>query len=91
MRDLTQTLFDANKTSIHFLNVEAETGLTFANIAAHSENAEKKARNQAHARIAYETILRFVSRVSLTAAEAETLASKVTRLKDGLAALGEAL
>ncbi|HEX3684191.1 MAG TPA: hypothetical protein VHU83_16780 [Bryobacteraceae bacterium] len=78
-----------NAASVDFLHTEADTGLLFANIAMGSDEFEKTARNQAHARLAYDTVLRFVGRVSLTAAEAEGLSAKMGRLKGELRMLGE--
>jgi hypothetical protein len=89
MQGLAETLRDANTASIDFLKTEVNTGLTFANIAHDSVNAEKSARNRAHARLAYDTVLRFIGRVSLTYAEAEHLAVKMDQLKHGLEELGE--
>ena len=92
MHDLAQSLRDANTASVEFLKVEAETGLTFAAIAKQSGdagNAEKAARNRAQARIAYDTVLRFIGRVALTQAESESLDLQMTRLKIGLQKLGE--
>ena len=89
MHDLTQVLRDANAASIEFLNVEADTGLMFAEIARGSEKGAKADRNRAHARTAYDTVLRFIGRVSLTDAESESLGVKMARLKLGLQKLGE--
>jgi hypothetical protein len=89
LRDFSQNLRDANATSVEFLNTEADTGLMFAGIALESDTEEKMARNRANARKAYDTILRFIGRVSLTAAESEGLGTKMARLKLGLQTLGE--
>lgn len=90
MHDLAQTLRDCNATSVEFLNIEADTGLTFAEIARQSSgDAEKSARNRTYARTAYETILRYIGRVVMTEAESKSLAIKVARLKLGLQTLGE--
>lgn len=89
MQDLAQTRQDVNAASVDFLNIEADTGLMFANIAMESDNFEKTARNQANARLAYDTVLRFIGRVSLSAGESDGLAAKMGRLKDELQKLGE--
>jgi len=89
MQDFAQTLHDANTASLGFLNVEADTGLMFAEIARESDNAEKTARNRANARLAYDTLLRFIGRVSMTDAEAQSLQEKMGKLKLELQTLGE--
>lgn len=89
MQDFAQTMRDSNATSVEFLNIEADTGLLFAGIASQSETDEKKVRNCANARAAYDTILRFVKRVTLTEAEAKHLEGKVAKLKLELQTLGE--
>ena len=80
---------EANATSVEFLNIEADTGLMFAGIAAESDDGAKAARNRENARKAYDTILRFIGRISLTAAESEALDTKMAKLKQGLQTLGE--
>jgi hypothetical protein len=89
LQDFKQTLRDANATSVDFLNTEADTGLMFAGIALESDTEEKMTRNRANARKAYDTILRFIGRVSLTDAESENLGTKMAKLKLGLQTLGE--
>jgi hypothetical protein len=89
MQDLAKTRKDVNAASVEFLNVEADTGLMFANIAIESDDSEKTTRNQANARLAYDTVLRFIGRVSLSAMEFDGLSSKMGRLKADLQKLGE--
>jgi hypothetical protein len=89
VQDFGRTLQASNATSVAFLNVEADTGLLFAKIAEESDNFEKKVRNCANARLAYDTVLRFISRVSMTDAESESLWLKMAKLKMGLQTLGE--
>lgn len=89
MQDFAQTLRDSNAASVAFLNTEAETGLLFAEIAEQSTNIERKARNRANARLAYNTVLRFIGQVSFTEAESESLNLKMAKLKIRLQTLGE--
>jgi hypothetical protein len=89
MQELAQTLRDCNATSVDFLNIEAETGLMFAEIASGSDDAIKRYRNRAHARIAYNTVLRFIGRVALTSSESANLGVKMAKLKIDLEDLGE--
>jgi len=89
VRDFGQSHSDANATSVEFLNIEVDTGLMFAGIASESDDDAKTLRNRENARKAYDTILRFIGRVSLTAAESEALDMKMAKLKQGLQTLGE--
>jgi hypothetical protein len=89
MQDFAQTMRDSNAVSVEFLSIEAETGLLFAEIASQADSAEKKARNCSNARTAYDTVLRFIERVSLTEAEWESLGRKMAKLKVSLQKLGE--
>jgi hypothetical protein len=89
MQDLAQTLRDCNLTSVDFLRIEADTGLMFAGIAKRAGRGEKAVRNRANARLAYDTVLRFLDRVTLTASESANLALKMAKLKRDLENLGE--
>jgi hypothetical protein len=89
MQSFAQTLLDANAASIDFLKVEVHTGLTFARIAHHSTHEEKTERNRAQARLAYDTVLRFIGRVSMTDAESASLTEQMAELKQQLKDLGE--
>lgn len=89
MHGLAQALHDANLASVNFLNVEVDTGQMFADIAKQTDNTEKRAHNRINARTAYDTILRFIGRVTMTEAESETLGGKLAKLKSDLQGLGE--
>lgn len=89
MKDLAQRLRDTNTASVEFLNVEVDTGLVFAELATRSDNVQKTARNRANARVAYDTVLRFIGLVSMTDAESESMALKLSQLKLLLQDLGE--
>lgn len=89
MQTLAQTLSDCNATSVDFLNIEADTGLMFAEIARQAATGERTTRNRAHARHAYNTVLRFMGCVTLTSSESDNLGMKMAKLKLGLESLGE--
>ena len=64
-----------------FLMVEAQTGLTFAEIALDARrDMAKVRRNTENARRAYDTVLRFTDRVELTPSENAELTAMVEKL-----------
>lgn len=74
---------------VRFLYAEVLTGLTTAKIALTTKSTEKKERNRAMARRAYDTVLRFVPKTYVTDSEAADLREKLEQLKADLRALGE--
>lgn len=81
---------DLNATSVQVLKTDLETALTFVRIAREAgEDAEKKRRNQANARKAYDSVLHYEKRLDLSADERRELAEKLKRLKSALIDLGE--
>jgi hypothetical protein len=72
-------------------SAEALTGLTFSKIALASRYQEKTERNRAHARKAYDTLLRFMSRDNATSGAWGEIRAKVAELKSDLQQLGEDL
>lgn len=56
---------EANDAVIALVKTDLDTGFTFAEIALESNSdAEKRMRNQAHARQAYDTVLYFLARTN---------------------------
>ena len=80
---------DIKLPDFDFLRAELLTGYTLCNIARCSLHEGKKARNQANARKAYDTILRFLPGSHLEAEEAAEIKSKLEQLKSSLRLLGE--
>jgi hypothetical protein len=76
-----------------FLLTELNTGLTFVQIALGSRkySRERVLRNQANARLAHDTLLRFKPRIHLTHTEQVNFDEKFAILQDGLRQLGEAV
>ena len=76
-----------------FLFTEIETGLTFADIAlgAKPHDVDKIRRNTANARTAYDTVLRFRSRVDVDEAGAKRLEAVLAQLRAALLELGESV
>ena len=78
------------KAAIGFLNTEADTGLNFAQIAAHAHDAEHKARNQFQARRAYDTLLKHFGKAGDGSSESlQALQVKMENLRKLLLSLGE--
>lgn len=86
---------DARMTGLSFLKTEVATGLTFAKAAMDSkDDSDRRLRNQANARKAYDTIVNWMARFSSSEAvriDIEELEPELTELREALAELGEAL
>jgi hypothetical protein len=69
---------------------DSRVGLTFADLASKAEaGSDKRIRNQANARKAYDTVLNVSGTTSLSALERQEVAEGLERLKAALEALGE--
>ena len=78
-----RNLFEAVKT-------DAKVGLTFATVASDAAaGSEKRTRNQANARKAYDTVLRLRNGLRVAEAEMQELAVGLSELKSALEGLGE--
>jgi hypothetical protein len=85
-------LFDiSNRNKFEALRTDAKVGLTFATVASEAadEGSEKRTRNRANARKAYDTVLRLSKKTRLGEADRQQLAEGLGRLKRVLEALGE--
>lgn len=91
MSELTETGKRLNAAGKDFLKTDVETALTFTELARQSDDAEKRRRNQRHARVAYDTILRLQERVTYTPAERSYMDAMIERLRKDLEQLGELL
>lgn len=91
MVDLPERQDEYRKSTIHFVNTELDTGLTFARIAGGTKTRSKKDRNCANARRAYDSALHILQQVSLSKEEASAIGEKVADLKSSLEKLGEKL
>ncbi len=78
----------ARKAGRHFLLNELSAGQTFAAVAE-TRNGVEAARFRAHARTAYDTVLRFADRVSLTPEQRDEVLAGLNKLKQRLQAIGE--
>jgi len=80
---------DINRPEVDFLRAELLTARTLSNIALRSMSEEKRNRNQANARKAYDAILRFLPRSNLDVEQAAEIKSKLEELESDLRLLGE--
>jgi len=79
-----------NRLRFEALMTDSRVGLTFAHLASEAEaGSEKRIRNQANARKAYDAVLSISSTASLSALERQEVAEGLDRLKFALEALGE--
>jgi len=79
-----------NRIRFEALMTDSRVGLTFAHLASEAAaGSEKRIRNQANARKAYDAVLSISSKTSLSAMESRELAEGLDRLKSALEALGE--
>jgi hypothetical protein len=86
---LNKTGQQLNATNADFLRIDAETALTFSQMALEADNPEKRDRNHQNARKAYDTIMRLRQKVVFTPAQEESMNQKMAELKRDLIKLGE--
>ena len=91
MDEILASRAELNRASADFLKTDVEAALTFSKIAGQTEAGVKRQRNVQNARKAYDTIVRMMKRVSLSARDSEILAIKLKQLRLDLVALGESL
>ena len=80
----------ANRSSanVNALKTELETGLMFSRFALEAKNdANKRARNTANARKAYDTAQAWAAKVALAPTDAHEIDTKFERLASALAKL----
>ena len=78
----------ANRAGSGFLLTEVAAGITFADLALASEDAEKRRRNISKAVTVYRAIVRFVDRAVFTEPEASQFLKSFGLLEDKLLQLG---
>jgi sporulation-control protein spo0M len=89
IRELTDTGKQLNATNADFLRIDAETALTFSQLAMETGNFEKRKRNCKNARKAYDGILRMWNSVTFTPTQEGYMHELLSRLKNNLELLGE--
>lgn len=79
-----------NQVRVDFIKTDAGCGLAFAEIAVRASNSsEKRSRNQAHARKAYDTVACWRHRLRLSESDAGWLDKKLAELRAILESIGE--
>ena len=90
MDEILTSASELNRTSTDFLKVDLQTALTFSRIALeNNSDTEKRRRNRRNARRGYDTIVRLVEKVSMSAGDAKFMSHNLERLKSDLRQLGE--
>ena len=89
--DFRKASRDSKSAQVHFIFTELYTGLTFALIAHQAKKREARLRNRSRARAAYDCIVRFVDRVSMTREESREVHTRMSSLRERLQDLGEKL
>ncbi len=80
----------ANNTRIQAVMADLKVGLTLVRIALSSRSrSERRQRNRANARKAYDSVVQFRKDLILTSAEEQVFNSGLTQLKSLLEQLGE--
>ncbi len=82
---------DFHHSGFQFVNVELDTGLTFARIALGAKGPGKIERNRVNARKAYDSAMHVLSTLVLESDQSATLREKASALKSSLQKLGEQL
>ena len=85
------TAVDPTPAAVDFLRTELRTGLTLTRLAFRASQPDKSSRTRAHARRAYDTVVRFTPKVSLSPDETKEVKTKLERLRSELKLLGEAI
>ena len=76
-----ELLAKSDAAAIRFLTTELDTGLSFARMAARTDNADKKDRYRHHARLAYETALGRLPTAKGTAEQLREINQKMKKLR----------
>jgi hypothetical protein len=77
-----------NTTGIGFMRTEVSLGLLFARLAMGAGGpTQKRDRNRVHAQAAYESLLKFLPRLVLTAAESLELYGGADQIRLAIAAI----
>lgn len=82
---------DQQVISAEFLKCELQTGITFADLALTAKHDDRRERNRANARKAYDTALRFMGTLSPAPESTAELKHLIERLRAQLKRLGETI
>lgn len=78
-------------TGADLLLTDLDVAMTFMDVADTSQNTETVTRNHRNARVAYDTVLDFLSRLNLLESDRQTIETKLGILKERLLAAGAIL
>ena len=81
---------DPTLAEVDFIRAELRTGLTLTKIALHPSR-RRKSTTTASARKAYDTVMRFMPKVTLSHAEIREVKAKLDQLRSELKLLGETI
>lgn len=76
-----------NRASAEFLKIDLQTALTFVRIARQTNDGVQKKRNCLAARKAYETVVRLVRKIQLSAEDLRFIEQTLEQLQSELEAL----
>jgi hypothetical protein len=82
---------DQQEITAEFLKNELQTGITFADLALSAKHEDRRERNRANARKAYDTALHFMSTLSPTSEIPAELKDRLEHLRTRLKQLGETI
>jgi hypothetical protein len=92
MEDLAKLQSELNEARLDFLHIDLDTAMTLAQIAGSSQpGSDKRARNLANARHAYDVVSAMRSKVPITPEEDQEILHKLDLLKTALVDLGETI
>jgi hypothetical protein len=81
---------ELNQRKIDLMSVDIDVAGTFASIAqGATDDAQKRSRNQKHARDGYDTVARFMRTASMPENQRRDLQKRLAQLKAVLSELGE--
>lgn len=81
-----------NQSGVQFLKIDLDIALTFVKIALSShKDHDKRARNQANARKAHDTVIHWKDRLEISQPDALEIEAKLQKLRAALEELGERL
>jgi hypothetical protein len=78
-----------NRIGVDFPFTECDLAVTFLKVADNSAIPETVQRNRGNARKAYDTILRHLPKLVLSAAETQSIERKLSSIRTRLEAVGE--
>ena len=82
----------SNSNIVKFLKIDLDVALTFAQIALRSHSdQQKRARNQANARKAHDSVARWKNKLEVSQPDASEIDAKFQELRSALEKLGERL